>query len=292
MKRWLVGLAVVWAASVAAQVPRVGLSIVNTGRAHAVEALLVPGGSVLHKRAANFSAFLIKHGTRYMLFDTGLGRGIDAQYRQDMPVWARLAFGYEKPLRPAADQLAQAGIGALERVVLSHSHWDHASGVTDFPGVRIAVAKDEMQRIEQASAGVGTAWPSQVGASATVWEPLVFADTPYMGYSRSLDLFGDGAVVLVPMPGHTPGSVGLFVTVDSGRRYFLIGDVAWTREALAQGAAKFWAAGQLVDGDARGTQQSLEQVQHLMQRDPDLQVIPAHDSAVQDALGYFPRWLP
>lgn len=292
MKRWLVGLAVVWAASVAAQAPKVGLSIVNTGRAHTVEALLVPGGSVLHKRAANFSAFLVKHGSRYLLFDTGLGRGIDAQYRQDMPVWARLAFGYEKPLHPAADQLAQAGIGALERVVLSHSHWDHASGVADFPGVRIAVAKEEMQRIEQASAGVGTAWPSQVGDSATVWESLVFSDTPYMGYSRSLDLFGDGAVVLVPMPGHTPGSVGLFVTVDSGRRYFLIGDVAWTREALAQGAAKFWVAGKLVDGDASGTQQSLEQVQRLMQRDPDLQVIPAHDSAVQDALGYFPRWVP
>lgn len=292
MKRWMVVLATLLALRAGAQEPRVGLSVVLTGRAHAVEATLVPGGSVLRKRAANFSAFLIKHGGRYMLFDTGLGRGIDAQHGQDMPVWARLAFGYERPIIPVVDQLRQAGIPKLERVVLSHSHWDHASAVTDFAGVRIAVAREEMPRIEQARAGVGTAWPSQVGDPTISWEPVTFAEVPYMGYPRSWDVFGDGAVVLVPMPGHTPGSVGLFVTVDSGQRYFLIGDVAWTREALEQGAGKFWLASQLVDGNAAATQQSLEHVQRLMLSDSALQVIPAHDSAVQDALGYFPRWLP
>ncbi|MDT8992012.1 MBL fold metallo-hydrolase [Curvibacter sp. APW13] len=292
MKRWLVVMAAWVVLRAGAQEPRVGLSIVQTGQAQAVEATLVPGGSVLRTRAANFSAFLVKHGSRYMLFDTGLGRGIDAQHRQDMPVWARLAFGYEQPIRPAVDQLHKAGIANLERVVLSHSHWDHASGIPDFSGVRVAVAQEEMQRITQARAGVGTAWPSQVGASSIAWEPLVFTDKPYRGYPRSLDFFGDGAVVLVPMPGHTPGSVGLFVTVDSGRRYFLIGDVAWTREALEQAAPKFWLASKLVDGDGPATQQSLEQVQQLMRTEPELQVIPAHDSVVQDVLGYFPRWVP
>ncbi len=47
----------------------------------------------------------------------------------------------------------------------------------------------------------------------------------------------------------------------------------------------------LVDGDAPRTQTSLEQVRALMQADPDLVVVPAHDSAVQDALGYFPAWV-
>ena len=93
------------------------------------------------------------------------------------------------------------------------------------------------------------------------------------------------------MPGHTPGSLGLFVTVESGRQYFFIGDVAWTVAALRQGAPKFWVAGKLVDGDAQQTQASLDKVRALMQAEPGLVVIPAHDSVVQDGLGYFPAWV-
>ncbi len=52
-----------------------------------------------------------------------------------------------------------------------------------------------------------------------------------MGFDESLDLFGDGRLVLVPLPGHTPGSVGLFVTLDSGRRLFFSGDTSWRLEA-------------------------------------------------------------
>ncbi|MBL8365175.1 MAG: hypothetical protein JNN14_07840, partial [Comamonas sp.] len=113
----------------------------------------------------------------------------------------------------------------------------------------------------------------------------------YKGYAESLDVYQDGTVVLVPMPGHTPGSLGLFVTVDSGRQYFFIGDVTWTVAALRQGAAKFWVAGKLVDGDAQQTQASLDKVRALMQAEPGLVVIPAHDSVVQDGLGYFPAWV-
>jgi len=39
------------------------------------------------------------------------------------------------------------------------------------------------------------------------------------------------------------------------------------------------------------TQASLEQVRAFMLAEPDLVVVPAHDSAVQDVLGYFPAWV-
>ena len=61
--------------------------------------------------------------------------------------------------------------------------------------------------------------------------------------------------------------------------------------ALQQGKPKFWVAGKLVDGDAQKTQTTLEKVRALMQVEPGLVVIPAHDSAVQGRLGYFPAWV-
>jgi glyoxylase-like metal-dependent hydrolase (beta-lactamase superfamily II) len=208
-----------------------------------------------------------------------------------MPLWWRPFFKYEKPVISAREQLDKAGIPPLRRVILSHSHWDHAGGVLDFPEARVGVAAAEIARIHNPSTGPGGTWESQISAATIAWETLAFQSVPFKGYLESLDVFQDGKVVLVPMPGHTPGSVGLFVTADSGTVYFFIGDVAWTQAALKQGKPKFWVAGKLVDGDAQQTQSCLEKVQALMQAEPGLVVIPAHDSTVQDRLGYFPAWV-
>lgn len=271
--------------------PDVGFAIVKTSQVAVPEVLLVPGGSVTRQVHSNFSAFLVKHHNDFLLFDTGMGSQIDRQYQQGMPLWWRPFFKYDKPVASARAQLDQAGMPPLQRVILSHSHWDHAGGVQDFPEASVGVAAAELARVRAPSAGPGGTWESQIGAASIQWEPLVFQPVPFKGYPESLDVFADGAVVLVPMPGHTPGSVGLFVTVDSGKQYFLVGDVVWTVAALQQGAPKFWVAGKLVDGDALQTQASLEKLRRLVQSEPDLVVIPAHDSAVQDPLGYFPAWV-
>jgi glyoxylase-like metal-dependent hydrolase (beta-lactamase superfamily II) len=271
--------------------PDVGFAIVKTSQVAVVEALLVPGGSVTKQVDSNFSAFLIKHHEDYLLFDTGMGTQVDNQYQQGMPIWWRPFFKYDKPVLSARTQLDQAGLPPLKRVILSHSHWDHAGGMLDFPEAKVAVAPAELELIHNPSTGPGGTWASQVSTASIQWDALVFQPVPFKGYPESLDLYQDGKVVLVPMPGHTPGSVGLFVTTDSGTVYFFIGDVAWTVVALQLGAPKFWAAGKLVDEHAQRTQSSLDKVRALMQAEPNLVVIPAHDSTVQAKLGYFPAWV-
>lgn len=271
--------------------PSVSLAIIKTARVAVAEGLLVPGGSFTRHIDSNFSAFLVRHGDELLLFDTGMGSQIDSQYQEDMPRWWRPFFKYEAPVRPARQQLQEAGMPLPGRVLLSHSHWDHAGGVLDFPEARIGVAAAERPLIEHPSRGPGGSWASQLASPSIRWESLEFQPRPHRGYAQSLDLFGDGTVVLVPMPGHTPGSMGLFVKVDSGREFFFIGDVAWTLSALRAGAPKFWAASLLVDGHAAQTLDSMAQVRALMDTDPGLQVVPAHDSTTQDALGYFPQWV-
>ncbi|WP_374350415.1 MBL fold metallo-hydrolase, partial [Chitinimonas sp.] len=253
--------------------PEVGFAVIKTSQVAVRQALLVPGGELGKRLNSNFSAFLIKHRNDYLLFDTGLGKQIDTQYRDSMPLWWRPFFSYEQPVISAREQLDAAGMPPPKRVILSHSHWDHASGVPDFPEAQIAVAEAEQVRLRDPSTGPGGTWAAQVGATAIQWEALNFQPVPYRGYPESLDIYQDGSVVLVPMPGHTPGSVGLFVSTDSAKVYFLIGDVAWTVAALKQGQPKFWVASKLVDGDAKQTQSALEKVQALMQADPALQVV-------------------
>ncbi|MBT9508158.1 MBL fold metallo-hydrolase [Rhodoferax sp.] len=271
--------------------PEVGFAIVKTSQVAVMEALLRPGGSLVQQIDSNFSAFLIKHHQDYLLFDTGMGSQVDGQYQQGMPLWLRPFFKYDRPVQPAREQLRKAGLPPVRRIILSHSHWDHAGGVLDFPEAKVGVSALEMARIRQPSTGPGGTWASQVAAKSIQWEALTFTSGPFKGYAQSLDLYQDGTVVLVPMPGHTPGSIGLFLTVDSGKVYFFIGDVAWTQGALQASAPKFWAASLLVDQDADQTLSSVAQVRTLLQAEPGLVVVPAHDSKVQDALGYFPQWV-
>lgn len=278
-------------ATAAAPRPAVRLSIVKTGSIMVHEALVVSGGRLNHQVATNFSAFLIQHGAQHMLFDTGLGRRIGSQYRQDMPLWLRLLFRYEDPVTPTRQQLDAAGLPPVQTIYLSHSHWDHASGLVDFPEATVWLPAPEMAKVKAPQGGLGGAWPSQVGNPAIRWHSFEFQPVPFEGFATSLDVYGDGAVVLVPLYGHTPGSVGLFVTVSSGQRYFLVGDAVWSARALEHGAPKFWPARMLVDDHGEHTQQVIERIRATMARDPQLRVLPAHDGPVQDAVGYFPQWV-
>lgn len=271
--------------------PGIGFSIIKTSKVSVQENLLKPGGSMLKKVDSNFSAFLIKHHQDYFLFDTGLGRHIDAQYDQDMPLWQRLLFNYDKPVIPAREQLDHAGFKPIKNVLISHSHWDHAGGVLDFPEAQISVSEEEMMTIGHPTTGAGGTWASQVASKAIQWNRLVFKKIDYKGFEKSLDLFGDGSIIIVPMPGHTAGSIGMFITVDSGKCYFFIGDVAWTVDAVKVGRGKFWAAGLFVDHAADQTLASVNQVRDLMRKHPEMIVLPAHDASVQGELGYFPKWI-
>ncbi|MDQ0466741.1 glyoxylase-like metal-dependent hydrolase (beta-lactamase superfamily II) [Caulobacter ginsengisoli] len=270
----------------AAAGPRVSFAIVKTGRTVVQESLLYAGGDKAAKLDNNFSAFLIRHGDDEFLFDTGLGARIDSQYAQDMPGWKQRFFKYLKPIIPARDQLARAGLPPIRRVILSHSHWDHASGVVDFPQAEVWVTKEELAFIRG-----GGAWPSQVGAPSIRWRTILFQPRPYRGFAQSLDLYGDGTVVLVPQFGHTPGAVGMFVTTSSGRRFFFCGDTVWSAAAIPQARPKFWLAGLLADSDAGRTQAEIDRMRALQKADPGLTIVPAHDSRVQARLGFFPNWV-
>jgi glyoxylase-like metal-dependent hydrolase (beta-lactamase superfamily II) len=65
-----------------------------------------------------------------------------------------------------------------------------------------------------------------------------FEGGPYLGFPHSHDVWGDGSVVIVPAPGHTPDSVVVFVTLPSGARYAPIGDLVFQMEGIELPAEK------------------------------------------------------
>ncbi|MEQ1724582.1 MAG: MBL fold metallo-hydrolase [Sphingopyxis sp.] len=269
---------------------RLGFSIVPTATAVAPEGAMFEGGSWLKRRTLAHSTVMICHPRAFILFDTGLGRQIDSQF-SDFPALTRTFFGGFQRLTPVADVIARDHVcpGRPLIIIPSHLHWDHAGGIEDFPDAPVWVQSAELQQVH--SGGVDQGFlQNEVDAASIQWRRLSFVDHPYEHFRQSRDIFGDGSLILVPMAGHTAGSVGLFITVG-GKRYFFTGDTSWALQGFSPPAHKFFAARSIADLDPDQLAAEIVGVHRLMERDSDLTIIPAHDRAAYPAGGVYPQWI-
>lgn len=265
-------------------------SVLRTGEsAGTVEALVVAGGRWFTPRRPVHSAVLIRHPQGSLLFDTGLGREVASQFAVN-GVIDREFFGYRAE-EPAHAQLLRHGVApaSLLAIVPSHMHWDHISGLPDFPDTDVWVQGAER---EQAGRGRPPAFLQSQFSGVKRWRELGFEPRPYLGFAAQRDVFGDGSVVLVPLAGHTAGHVGLFLHLPSGRRYFFTGDVTWTLEGLQRPADRPWITRNAVklDHDAPANRRAIVHIHRLMAKHPQLVVVPAHDEFVARSLPRFPQF--
>ncbi len=115
-----------------------------------------------------------------------------------------------------------------------------------------------------------------------------FEGGPYLGFPRSHDVWGDGSIVAVPAPGHTPGSTIVFVALPSGTRYAFVGDLVWQSEGIELPAERPWLSRVLVDVDAGEVRSGIERMAAIHASFPELRIVPAHDARAAARLARFP----
>jgi glyoxylase-like metal-dependent hydrolase (beta-lactamase superfamily II) len=256
---------------------------IPTGVNHRTAAFAYRGGSPWEKRDSVATAVLVRHPKGDVLIDTGFGRTIVSQMKR-MPLLFRLGTDLV-PSQPVADQLDAAGYDRqrLRYILLTHAHWDHVSGVPDFPGVPVLVTAAEHAFIREGDFATATAR----SIDPSMLQDYAFDGGPYLGFDRSHDLYGDGAVVIVPAPGHTPGSVIVFVTLPGGVRYAFVGDLVWQREGLLEREERPWAEERTIDHDPGALRRSLLLLSAIAGSYPQITIVPSHDPR-----GYagIPQW--
>lgn len=168
----------------------------------------------------------------------------------------------------------------IERVLLSHIHGDHAGGVVDLAPVSpfsvLVQSKDLDFAHDPEVAGNLQVFTSHVAIIEERKALYQFVAESYSIFSAHLDLYGDGSVVIVPLAGHTPGSVGVFLSLPSGKRVFYVGDAINAQKALdgPYGKSLILRHTDESHDDAEETTSMLARL-HLI--DPTLIIIPAHD---------------
>jgi N-acyl homoserine lactone hydrolase len=240
------------------------------------------------------NVYVIEHEQGLVLFDTGQDRAVltDPAYFPAGPLRLlhhRLARFRIRPQNTLTAQLAARGYRPedVRLAVLSHLHVDHIGGLRDLPTAEVVVAEDELAELRRPLPEWRGLLRRHIDLPGLRWRPIRFAptdDPSFAPFDRAYDLLGDGSLVLLPTPGHTPGSASLLVRRDGAAPLLLVGDLTYGVDLFEHGRVPG-------TGHRRQLRASSALVRQLRARLPDLAILPAHDpSAAARLAGRVPPW--
>jgi glyoxylase-like metal-dependent hydrolase (beta-lactamase superfamily II) len=155
-----------------------------------------------------FSCYLIKHGDDYLLWDTG--------HAMTAPNVA--------PKVSLVDQMAKIDVkpDQIKYVGISHYHGDHTGQVSSFPKATLLIGAKEWDAISSPK-------PPE-GANFKPFESWLKGDSKVEPVLTDKDVFGDGSVIMLRTPGHTPGHSSLLVKLQQMGPVIITGDAVHFRE--------------------------------------------------------------
>ncbi|HEY5809758.1 MAG TPA: N-acyl homoserine lactonase family protein [Povalibacter sp.] len=166
------------------------------------------------KQQLTVSCYLIKHGPDYMIWDTGYPT-------EGMP---HASATGQKAKVSLVSQLAQVNVKPeqIKYVGISHYHGDHTGQAASFPQATLLIGKGDWDAV--------TATPPAQGVNPAPLVAWISGGGKVEAVPRDKDVFGDGTVTLLDMPGHTPGHHSLLVKLQQKGYILLTGDLAHFRE--------------------------------------------------------------
>lgn len=155
-----------------------------------------------------YSCYLIRHGSDYMLWDTGHA----------------MTAGAPAPKVSIVDQLAQINVKAeqIKFVGISHYHADHTGQLASFPDATVIIGKGDWDGI--------TAPKPAAGASVAPFAHWISGGGKIEPLVGDKDVFADGTVTILNTPGHTPGHHSLLLRLKTMGNVLISGDLSHFHE--------------------------------------------------------------
>jgi glyoxylase-like metal-dependent hydrolase (beta-lactamase superfamily II) len=206
-----------------------------------------------------FSCYVIKHGNDVMVWDTGYLPGSVPNAKNP----------------PISDLLKQINVNPaqVKFVGISHFHADHTGQLLPFTNATLLIGKGDWDGV--------TATPPMPGANLTGFKVWISEKRKVEPLSMDKDVFGDGRVMVLRAPGHTPGHSILLVRLREKGAVVLVGDAVHFRENYASNG---------VPGFNYDRAQSIASLERIKEIEKNLKatVIIQHDPRDIEKLPAFP----
>jgi glyoxylase-like metal-dependent hydrolase (beta-lactamase superfamily II) len=202
------------------------------------------------------TAFQVVYADGTVMVDAGMDRQVHAFFGR----------GVEEPYDASAAERVQRAVGRARLILVTHEHGDHVAGV-----IRAANAAELAQKtiLTRTQVDVLMSMPQmpEIKLSADLARRFIVVD-----YTDSYPVAP--GIVLIKAAGHTPGSQMVYVALESGREYLLIGDVTWHMDGVRQVTGK---AAPWITEDQPAVLDQLRWLNQLSSSDRNIVIVASHD---------------
>lgn len=180
-----------------------------------------PGANVGKPGAFSANCYLIRHAKGLMVWDAGINDSVAAMPDGFQRGKVSPRYILRKPFR---EQLAGIGVdpAKVQHVAFSHTHGDHVGNGNLFTGATLYIQQPEYD------AAFGPEAESKWNFETQNYDQL--RSNRIVKLNGDYDVFGDGSVVILSTPGHTPGHQSLLVRLPKRGPVILSGDAVHLQE--------------------------------------------------------------
>jgi glyoxylase-like metal-dependent hydrolase (beta-lactamase superfamily II) len=262
------------------------LSLLKVGHCFHPEAMVMKGHSW---SSMMFPAYVgvIRHPVHgVVLFDTGYAH----RFWHETTRFPEICYRLLTPMHLNEDEQLQQqlirmniDVEDVRYIFISHFHADHISGLRDFPRAKFICSREALEKMTGLGRFPGVLkgylprlLPNDFVSRCLFIEDckLVKTDRGLLPFEQARDIFGDGGLLAISLPGHAVGHYGLLLESGAKGR-FLIGDAAWTREAYTEGLRPNRLTHLVLD-DGKAYLETLEKLSRVVLANDKLQLIPSH----------------
>lgn len=233
------------------------------------------------------NVYVIDHSDGLVLFDTGQDRAVmtDPDYYPDRVTgfFMRRLFRFHiGPDDTLTRQLEMAGdsVADVRKAVFSHLHLDHVGGIREILHADLIVSSEAWEHMLGPHPEREGVFRRDIDIPGAKWQRVSFqpTDDPSIApFTHAFDLMGDGSMILLPTPGHLPGSLSMLVRRDGAPPLLFVGDLCYGLQLLERG--QFPGT-----GDKKALRATFTKVLALKDKMPDLVILPTHDPRAAGAL--------
>ena len=226
-----------------------------------------------------------EHGN--VLFDTGYS----PRFFKETEKWPLRLYKDITPVTISREetlirQLEKKGIVAEEvnYLILSHFHADHIGGVKDFPNAKIICSRIGFDSVKNTLGFAALKKGFLAGllpndfASRLVFledQRFISLDRSMKPFTQGIDVYGDGSIIGIDLPGHAVGQFGLLFSDSESRQTFLIADSCWSSKAYREYKLPSVVT-YLVHEKKSAYQETLLKLHQLYKRNKQIRMIPSH----------------
>jgi len=233
------------------------------------------------------NVFVLEHRDGLVLFDAGLDPAIASDQNYISNAIGRFFMRKLFRLHIDPDDTAVRNLEALgyvasdvRKVVISHLHFDHIGCIGEFPQAELIVSRDEWQQLLSPHPERDFILREHIELPGAKWHRVEFTatgDSLFESFGGYYDVMGDGSMIMLPTPGHTPGSISMLVRSTGMPPLLLVGDLTYEVDMLMKDQAPG-------TGDRNQLKSSFAKVRALREQLPDLVILPSHDSSANETL--------